>query len=771
MNPKELLVIKEEEEKLRKLLLLQRSFAVTDNRETYLAQVLELREALSEAKEDDVPHLTEQINNLIHLINQTELADAYGFNPLNPYFARLVLEEEDRVRDLYIGTQVFSNKELGVQIVDWKASPVAALYFRYSQGDEYEEEIGGRLSEGRVKLKRVFKIHDGELVQIEAQGLHLFKEKGHWRKGHARAYLLKGGSGTASRAEKAKTQVSPSGVTHKLLPEITALIDPEQFELITKPETGILAIQGTAGSGKTTVALHRVAWLHRKDPKRFSTDKMLVMVFSRALAKYISLVLPSLGVEGVEIASFEEWASEVRVKLFGHLLPKGYAEDSPAAVIRLKKHPALLFLMDRFINEKTSALEEGLEKIVESKELDGFLFEALAGKTFLDKLVLLRDWTQEEGAKLEGKTFCYSGEVKVMLWKLVEGLVEDPFRSKKLLLLQLWDELFSDFERIRATFLKEAKAELPPATLEEGINWIRQQYLARHNWLHAKGEESKDPEAGAAEASLDYEDDPILLYLWSRLSGPLEGPKKAALSYAHLFVDEAQDLSLVEHKVLVSICADPLSLTFAGDINQQMIQHNAFKGWKYLFANLGLPGQEINDLKVSYRSTRQIMEFSLGLLGDLASTHDVKTVKEGPTVELFSFAHQGELCHSLSQSLKDLIFGEANASIALITLTPEGAKTYYDLLEPMDIPRLRLVDDQNFSFTPGIDITDVREVKGLEFDYVILLDVDAVNYPDNSYQRYLLHIAATRAAHQLWILNYRVPSPLLPPELLDRVVR
>ncbi len=105
---------------------------------------------------------------------------------------------------------------------------------------------------------------------------------------------------------------------------------------------------------------------------------------------------------------------------------------------------------------------------------------------------------------------------------------------------------------------------------------------------------------------------------------------------------------------------------------------------------------------------------------------------------------------------------ESDASIAVICLDTESASEYFGVLQNMEIPRLRLIVDQDFTFTAGIDITDIKQVKGLEFDYVILLDVDAVNYPDNSYSRFLLHIGATRAAHQLWLMNYRVPSTLLP---------
>ncbi len=89
----------------------------------------------------------------------------------------------------------------------------------------------------------------------------------------------------------------------------------------------------------------------------------------------------------------------------------------------------------------------------------------------------------------------------------------------------------------------------------------------------------------------------------------------------------------------------------------------------------------------------------------------------------------------------------------------------------MELQDLRLVADQDFTFTPGIDVTDIKQVKGLEFDYVILLDVDSEHYPDNNYSRYLLHIGSTRAAHQLWLMNCGAPSPILPMSLVARLIQ
>ena len=99
--------------------------------------------------------------------------------------------------------------------------------------------------------------------------------------------------------------------------------------------------------------------------------------------------------------------------------------------------------------------------------------------------------------------------------------------------------------------------------------------------------------------------------------------------------------------------------------------------------------------------------------------------------------------------------------MAVLTPGPDLSALYYDGLERSQVPRLRRVIQQNFSFSPGVEITEVDQVKGLEFDYIVLVEVSANAYPDNPLARRLLHVGATRAVHQLWLTAVGAPSPLL----------
>ena len=159
---------------------------------------------------------------------------------------------------------------------------------------------------------------------------------------------------------------------------------------------------------------------------------------------------------------------------------------------------------------------------------------------------------------------------------------------------------------------------------------------------------------------------------------------------------------------------------------------------------------------------RRAFEHVLGpLMGDVRPV----APRAGAPVESFGFASAGECAEFLSHALKELVRAEPEASVALLARHPEQARLYYEALTQAEVPALRLVDNQDFTFTAGIDVTDVRQSKGLEFDIVILLEVTEASYPASDDARRLLHVAMTRAAHQLWVTHTGAPSPLLPDPL------
>ena len=141
--------------------------------------------------------------------------------------------------------------------------------------------------------------------------------------------------------------------------------------------------------------------------------------------------------------------------------------------------------------------------------------------------------------------------------------------------------------------------------------------------------------------------------------------------------------------------------------------------------------------------------------------------RPGEPVELHEFGDLGEAVAFLGDALRTLMAREPTASCAVISRHSEQADAYFEGLRRAEVPALRRVKRDEFNFQPGVDVTDVTHVKGLEFDYVVMVDVNASSYPKVNWARHLLHIGVTRAAHQLWLVSTGEVSSLVPKALLD----
>jgi DNA helicase-2/ATP-dependent DNA helicase PcrA len=155
------------------------------------------------------------------------------------------------------------------------------------------------------------------------------------------------------------------------------------------------------------------------------------------------------------------------------------------------------------------------------------------------------------------------------------------------------------------------------------------------------------------------------------------------------------------------------------------------------------------------------------VLGPELAPDEALAARPGEPVELHEFSDIGEAVAFLSDALRNLMAREPTASCCVIARHPEQADAYFSGLARAEIPALRRVKRDEFSFQPGIDVTDVTQVKGLEFDYVVMIEVNAQSYPAVNWARHLLHIGVTRAAHQLWLVSTTEPSPLIPAALRD----
>lgn len=724
------------------------------------SSLIELRDALAEAKPEDQASLLEQMHRIEALSKQRGKGDSPPVDRKSPYFGHLRLEESGKRRDVLIGQRGYVEPGGGVQIVDWRNAPVSRLFYRYEEGDAYEEQMGNRLVEGEVLARRTVTIIDADLRRVvSAQGTYALDQlTGLWREIAARQARLKverdgkamlvedpgkarDGAPADDRRGKLGFAGGSQGRTDRFLPAIAALIDPRQFELISRPTSGLIVVQGSAGSGKTTIGLHRIAYLAFTDPRRFRSEKMLVVVYQRALANYVSRVLPSLDVVGVPVQTFSAWAERVRKTMFPALdVPT--TDGTPAVVMRAKSHPALL----KLIQERQEALRVWCRARIA---------EALQGRAAAEPVLAL--WDAHPGTADERVTALAKWSKDAPLDPVTRQVVETvgrQVRARTRDVVGEWATLLTDRQALRDGFARFAPGLLSEGQLDEVHRWA----VDRDRMRTSRPSEDEEPYA------LDAEDDAILLRIHQLQRGPLTSPA-GPLAYEHLMVDEVQDFAPIELAVLLDSTTKQRSVTLAGDTAQAIAPEHGFSDWTGMLDDLGIPHDRVEPLRVSYRSTREIVDCAEHVLGPLGG--DVRPVapRSGAPVESFGFGSAGEASEFFAHALKDLMRGDPTASVALIARHPEQARLYYDALVAAEVPGVRLVSSQDFSFTPGIDVTDVRQTKGLEFDIVVLLEVTQDSYPDNDHARRLLHVAMTRGAHQLWITYTGVPSPLLPPRL------
>ena len=772
--------------------------------------MIELRDALAEAKPEDQGSILEQMHRIEALSKQRGKGESPPIDRKSPYFGHLRLEENGKRRDVLIGARSFVEPGGGVQIVDWRNAPVSRLFYRYEEGDSYEERLGDRVVEGEILARRTVAIVDSELRRVACPEGTFARDRqtGGWREvgaTQARLSVARDGTATLLPAATAPTTGAAADPAHaggaaapdaaargrlgfdesgtrradRHLPAIAALIDPRQFELVTRPTSGLIAVQGSAGSGKTTIGLHRIAYLAFADPQRFRADRMLVVVYQRALATYVSRVLPSLDVPGVPVRTFADWAGEVRRTAFPNLQAP-LTDDTPPLVMRAKAHGAMLKICADRQRDLGAWCRAELEREVSGRPGAERVLQAWDETTPAGTDARLTSAPAVSGTNRaapratppDRRVSAFARWSKeTSLDPTTRNAVENAgrrIRQRTRDVVGEWAALLTDRLALGAGFAAHAPGMFSNGQLDELHRWCVERDRLRTGGRNADNE--------SESYALDPEDDALLLRLYQLQRGSLPAPagtpgagggngKVPPLALEHLMVDEVQDFSPVELAVLLETTTTQRSVTLAGDVAQAIAPEHGFSSWSQMLDDLGIPHERVEPLRVSYRSTREIVDVAEHVLGPLGG--DVRPVapRTGAPVESFGFGSAGEAAEFLSHALLELMRAEPTASVALIARHPEQARLYYEALAEVEIPSLRIVSDQDFSFTAGIDVTDVRQTKGLEFDIVILLEATEASYPANDDARRLLHVAMTRAAHQLWITYAGAPSPLLPDAL------
>ena len=612
----------------------------------------------------------------------------------SPYFGKVNFEDNGYAEQIYVGRYGLTPEgNFDAAIVDWRA-PVASLFYKGTLGEtSYKSPAGEVLVD--ILARRQIMIKKGKLEGFFDSDIDV--------KDDILQMILSSNAG-----EKLK--------------DIVMTIQKEQDEIIREERIKVVVVNGVAGSGKTTIALHRVAYLLYNFREQLG-DKVLILGPNDIFIDYIGEVLPTLG------------ESNVNQQTFSHFVINEIGLNEP--VIDFTAYlEEVLKGNEEVINEIKYKAGEGFISVLDKKceDLENSYFNVQAAKFFDEEVVSI-----EEINDLFENYYKYMPLFRRS--KKIKSIITEKLKDKR-------DELVRNLNA-------EVKGKLASLTEEQLVieqnniefqrkirirEIVRELMIQKENlakWIDNESIVDIYKEFTNTE-NLSYLDLPAILYLMIKLDG-----KKASKEIKHIVIDEAQDYSMLQFIVLKELTGCK-SYTIVGDSNQRLIkveEEPAMLKLKSLFGGF-VKNYALNK---SYRSTFQIMEYASKLLDENAI---VPFVRKGKfDVEEVEVKDEDDLIDTILETLED--YDDENYdNIAIITKDKEELKKIAPELKKFT--KLLAFDREDVIYRGGKVIVPSYYAKGLEFDGVII-----VNFDDNT-DDLVKYIMATRALHRLKVVNYRM---------------
>jgi len=598
----------------------------------------------------------------------------YGKMRSSPYFGRVdfLYDGESEPQKCYIGIGNLADSAADVPLVyDWRA-PISGLFYDYEKGRASFQAPVGEVT-GEITCKKQYKIRRGKLIYAVESDLNIDDD------------ILKQELSNHADAR---------------LKSIVTTIQKEQNAIIRDSSHRILAVQGCAGSGKTSVALHRIAYLLYHNRKNLKASQILILSPNGIFADYISRILPELGEENIRELSLDVYA-------YRELRPIGEAED------RYDEIEKILSGNKGLLPRTAEAEYKQSRAFVE--ELDGFI------------LSLETDVVNLSDFKWKGRT---TDEAKLSRY-FYEKLWEVPIFSR---MEHIAGYLIDEEETLRNADLDEEEKQL----LIERMNGMYETMdllELYNNFLVSTGREPLVLKDGC----IRYEDVYPLLYLKYSLWSVEE---QAVVK--HLVIDEMQDYSYLQYRILEKLFSCPM--TILGDKMQTMGEtyQDVLQFLPGIFGK-GLYQVELNR---SYRSTEEIMELAAKISGE----RTINCIsRHGREPELHAENGEDAMYRALCGELDGI--GPDVETAAVLCLNQEMAEAVYEeLRERMPKMQLALLTKDTKKFKPGLCVTTFYMAKGLEFDAVFVPFVERYQTP---FHRQALYINVTRALHDCQLFSAR----------------
>ena len=684
---------------------------VKRNVENYESEIREMSEQIEEMlqhyHDNDVEVYT-QMSNTVTMRDHMQSALMRNQKATKkPYFGRIDFLDEtlQKKESLYIGRGGIAKDTTHQMVVDWRA-PVANAYYENGLGECSYCAPDGRELPIRLDLKRTYEIDNGKLLdyfdtEVIANDELLTK------------YLAKN--------------------KQAVLGEIIATIQKEQNDIIRKTPYHNIIVQGGAGSGKTTVAMHRISFILYNYAERFRPEDFYIVGSNRILLEYITGVLPDLDVYGIRQMTMEQ--------LFVRLLYEDWDEQNHS------------------ILENTAATQGGMDRGTFGwfQALTEFGAGIEAERICMDSVVLdRRQFVEGLKGGVAGVFDEREGEpqpsdlVELLSGKAIRDYVEQTNASvqtkinmlNERLIIKIKDEFLKNglrySEKERKAILKEYRGYFGKKIFDISIFELYQRFLLE--------QKEKGYEVSVPEQAYDVYDLAALAYLYKRMK------ETEVISEAHhVVIDEAQDYGMMAYAVL-KYCMKDCTYTVMGDVSQNIHFGFGLADWEELRKLLcSQDGDSFGILKKSYRNTVEISEFATKILhhGSFEPYPVEPIIRHGKAVEVMQLPTKRELYEETARRCRAWQKQGLN-TIAIVCRTPEKAE-----LVARQLGRLIPVCESNLEkavFSDGIMVLPVVYTKGLEFDAVLIFDPDKEEYPVDDGHAKLLYVAATRALHELCVL-------------------
>ncbi|WP_425447344.1 RNA polymerase recycling motor HelD [Dethiothermospora halolimnae] len=674
-----------------------------------------------------------------------------------PYFGRIDFKQmgKDDVETFYIGKTGLEKRDTQERLmVDWRA-PIASLYYGGELGDVMYTAPEG-LMMGDLVLKRQYEIEDKILINIFDKGLtpmDEFLQNALWQK------------------------------KDNKLKDIVSTIQGEQNDIIRGEKDQVLIVQGVAGSGKTTIILHRVAYLLYNYKDILKPDKILIVVPNKLFLNYISDVLPDLGVNDIKQFTFTDLALTLlnenykiidMEKSFSTLLDNGVnSKDSKKKINFVSSFKGSLYIkdiIDNIVNHITDTIVPKLNFNIDGHTIYSYdeikyMFEK--DYSYLPIVPRIDQIKRYIKGNLKNRLKEIKDEINDKYYLKISNLkdsisCEETLQKK---LIKIYDErdlMIKNLDKKKNPSFKKYFSQWDQPDIESLYKALITNPSILKKYSYNKLNESDIniitdySKEIIRNNSFEKEDLSPLLYLKSKLIGlDMKG------HFSHIVVDEAQDHSPFEMYILNLLSLNS-SFTIVGDLSQGIYSHSGIESWSDLKDHVfNKQNIEYLTIKKCYRSTMEIISFANEVIKK-SSNKDITlaepVLRTGEKPFIINKKEETNLIDDIKNRLVKLK-NKGYESIAIICKTEKDSIKLYNKLKDRDL-NLQLITDNDTVYQGKITIIPSYLSKGLEFDTVIIYDCSHGIYNKNELDIKLLYVCITRAMHELYIY-YKNKSSIL----------